>query len=250
MPALLGWCCAWATFVGVDHLGVAVPWAFVAGCSVGLACAALAGSPWRRWCVGLGFPTSALALGAGSGLPSWVWLAALLPLLAAYPLRAWRDAPFYPTAANALEGSSAVVALPDGALILDAGCGLGHGLQALRRVWPEARLQGIESSLLLRALAGWRCPWAVVRCADMWRSSWADADLVYLFQRPESMARAFAKAQREMRPGSWLVSLEFAVPGVPAQARLEPPGKRTVWVYRMYPGGNPQSRGRCADIAP
>ncbi len=57
--------------------------------------------------------------------------------------------------------------------------------------------------------------------------------MVYLFERPESMARAAAKAQAEMAPGTWLVSLEFAVPGVLPQAQLRAPGGRVVWIYRL-----------------
>ena len=47
------------------------------------------------------------------------------------------------------------------------------------------------------------------------------------------MARAAAKAQAEMAPGSWLVSLEFAVPGWLPSAQLRAPGGRVVWLYRM-----------------
>jgi hypothetical protein len=65
-------------------------------------------------------------------------------------------------------------------------------------------------------------------------ADWGRYQLVYLFQRPESMARAMAKAQAEMAPGSWLVSLEFAVPGVPPHAQLHVPGGRPVWLYRMH----------------
>jgi hypothetical protein len=45
------------------------------------------------------------------------------------------------------------------------------------------------------------------------------------------MPRVWAKAQQEMRPGSWLVSLEFAVPGVSPSASLQLPGRRPVWAY-------------------
>ena len=54
-----------------------------------------------------------------------------------------------------------------------------------------------------------------------------------LFQRPESMERAAAKAQAELAPGAWLVSLEFAVPGVLPSAQLRVPVGRVVWLYRM-----------------
>ena len=75
-----------------------------------------------------------------------------------------------------------------------------------------------------------RCPWAQVHWGDMWRADWSGYQLVYLFQRPESMARAAAKAQAEMAPGAWLVSLEFAVPGWPTHGQLHhAPGGRPVW---------------------
>ena len=61
----------------------------------------------------------------------------------------------------------------------------------------------------------------------------ADYQVVYLFQRPESMARALAKAQAEMAPGSWLVSLEFEVAGQPCHSRLQAPDGRPVWVYAL-----------------
>jgi hypothetical protein len=122
--------------------------------------------------------------------------------------------------------------------VLDAGCGLGDGLRALRRAYPQARLEGVEWSWPLRFLCALRCPWAQVRRGDMWRTDWSSYQLVYLFQRPESMARAAAKAQAEMASGSWLVSLEFAVPGVLPQAQLRLPGDRVVWIYRFAQGTN------------
>ena len=69
----------------------------------------------------------------------------------------------------------------------------------------------------------------------MWATSWADQDMVYLFQRPETMPRAGQKALSEMAPGAWLVSLEFPVPAVEARARLETVPGKPVWIYRIPP---------------
>jgi hypothetical protein len=160
-----------------------------------------------------------------------VWLALIVPLLAVYPLGAWADAPWFPTPADALLGLDAVVGQP--ARVLDAGCGLGHGLTALRHLWPRAALQGVESSRLLARGAAWRCPGAEIVRGDMWARSWAGFDLVYLFQRPESMTRAWDKACREMSGPAWLVSLEFAVPGVAHRACLQEPGRRPLWIYAV-----------------
>ena len=155
-----------------------------------------------------------------------------MPLLAAYPLRAWRDAPFFPTPPNALSALPGVLTQPP-ASVLDAGCGLGHGLAALHAVWPQARLHGVESGAALAWMARRRCRrFPCIVGGDMWAADWSAHDLVYAFQRPDNMGRVHAKAQREMAPGSWLVSLEFAVPGVPAAARLTCPDGRDLWVYR------------------
>ncbi|MGM9526190.1 MAG: hypothetical protein ACI3U1_07975, partial [Peptococcaceae bacterium] len=50
--------------------------------------------------------------------------------------------------------------LPAGASVLDAGCGVGDGLKALRRAWPQTRIHGVEWSWPLRWLCALRCPWA------------------------------------------------------------------------------------------
>ena len=240
LPAVLCWAAGWAAWAlaGGALMGLAA--GLVLGGAGALACRGL-----RRRCIaGGGFPLSALALGAAQGVPAWAWLLLLLPVLAAYPLRAWADAPIFPTPPDALRGLDGIVGTP--VRVLDAGCGLGHGLAALRRLWPQAELHGIEWSPLLALLAAWRCRPGTVRArirrGDMWAASWSAHDLVYVFQRPESMARAHAKAAAELAPGAWLVSLEFAVPGVEPTACLQGPGRRPVWVYRLT-GGPLRSTG-------
>ena len=231
LPALAAWAAAWATWLLARAAALPPAFAFAAAVVTGALVSLAVAGRLRRLIVAGGFPLSALALGGTAGLPPWLWLLLLLPLLLAYPLRAWSDAPFFPTPADALRGLSAAVGTPQ--CVLDAGCGLGQGLAALRGLWPQAQLHGLEWSLPLAGLAALRCPYARVRRGDMWSASWSDYDLVYLFQRPESMARAFAKAVREMPSGGWLVSLEFAVPDQPAAACLQGPGRRSVWVYRL-----------------
>ena len=239
LPAVLAWTAAWGAWSAACVLAWPPAAAFGLGLAAGAALAWPCATAWRRTLAAGGFPLSAWALGAAAALPPWAWLALLLPLLAAYPVRAWRDAPFFPTPAFALAGLDAVVRCPR--RVLDAGCGLGHGLQALRRLWPEAILHGLEWSALLSAAAAWRCRRVnvQVRRGDMWAASWAGHDLVYVFQRPESMARVFDKARRELAPAAWLVSLEFAVPGQAPWACLQGPGRRPVWIYRPGLAGSP-----------
>ena len=232
LPAMLVWAGAWAIFDLLAHAGFGVLLALGCACALGVVASLLGNTWWRRLMLALGFPLS-LALSGAVALPAWTWLLPLLLLLLIYPLNAWRDAPLFPTPINALNGLAAQAPLAQGALILDAGCGLGDGLKALRSAYPQAQLRGLEWSWPLRALCALRCPWARVRQGDIWQADWSDYDLVYLFQRPESMARAAAKARAELNPGNWLVSLEFEATELVAHARLQTPGGRPVWLYQM-----------------
>lgn len=232
LPAVLVWILSWLLFSLLTSMGVApllaLGWVGV----LGVLASTLGNNWWRRVLIALGFPLSLAASGAAA-LPAWAWLLPLLLLLLIYPLNAWRDAPLFPTPKNALKDLSAHIKITQDALILDAGCGLGDGLLALRAAFPMATLHGLEWSWPLRALCALRCPWARVRQGDIWRADWSAYDLVYLFQRPESMARAAAKACAELKPGAYLVSLEFEAqalkPLVVVRAILGKP----VWVYRM-----------------
>ncbi|HZF80775.1 MAG TPA: methyltransferase domain-containing protein [Rubrivivax sp.] len=229
---MLAWAAAWATYLLLAQSGLGAAACFGGGLAVSLLLASCCQGRWRQMITAAGFPLSAAALGGASGLPSWAWLLLLLPLLAAYPLRAWRDAPFFPTPPQALSGLSSVVT-PAPVSVLDAGCGLGHGMAALRALWPQARVHGVESSVPLAWLAARRCRDARVVRGDMWAADWSGHDLVYAFQRPDNMARIWAKAVHELAPGAWLVSLEFAVPGgVAAHARLVCADGRHVWIYQ------------------
>ena len=233
LPALLAWVSAWLVFLALRNSPAAQLLALPAATLAGAAWAWPAQSRWRRLIIAAGFPLSALGSGLAAGMPAWAWLLPLGLLALAYPLRAWRDAPLFPTPPDALVELPKHAALPKGACLLDAGCGLGHGLQALRQAWPEAHIEGIEWSWPLRLAAGWRCRFARVRQGDMWRHDWSGYDLVYLFQRPESMQRALAKAEREMPAGAWLASLAFEVPGAHAHAVLRSESSRPIWLYQI-----------------
>ena len=129
LPALLAWAAGWALWTGATAAGAPPALGLLAGLAAAAALARHCEGRRRKSIALAGFPLSALVLGLGPALPPWAWLAALLPLLLVYPVRAWRDAPFFPTPAGALQGLQAWLGTPRRAL--DAGCGLGHGLADL-----------------------------------------------------------------------------------------------------------------------
>ncbi len=231
LPALLVWVLVWACFVGLQQLGMLAWVAALVASGLGLTASLFGQTWWRRSMLAMGFPLSWMVLAAGS-VPAWLWLLPLGVLLLVYPLNAWRDAPIFPTPTGALDGLAAHIALPEGSKVLDAGCGVGDGLKALRRAWPKTHIHGVEWSWPLRWLCALRCPWATVRQGDLWQSDWSQFDVVYLFQRPETMSRAAVKSLGEMREGCWLVSLNFPVPDVTPTYVAELEDGREVYAYQ------------------
>jgi hypothetical protein len=242
LPAVLTWSAAWVLFKLLVEQGVAPDVALGAATALGVAFSLWGNSWWRRLLIAGGFPLSLALTFPALGLaavPAWAWLVPLLLLLLVYPLNAWRDAPLFHTPVHALDDLPLHAPLADGARVLDAGCGLGHGLSALRRAYPQAALHGLEWSWPLRWLCALRCPWAQVRQGDIWQADWSGYDMVYLFQRPESMARAADKARSELRPGAWLASLEFEASTLHPTAQFSAPGGKMVWLYQA-PLNGPQ----------
>ncbi len=237
LPALLSWGAAWAVFTGLMAGGLDLGPAMLAAAMLGGALAWLHQARWRRLIVALGFPLSILLVMRSAALPAWSWLLPLALLALAYPRRTWSDAPWFPTPQGALSALPGFAPLPSQARLLDAGCGLGHGLQELRLAYPRASIEGIEWSGLLARLAAWRCPWAKIHRGDMWSQDWAPFDLVYVFQRPETMDRVWSKACREMSASACLVSLDFEIEGQKALAMLPLSRGHSLWVYRPHASG-------------
>ncbi|MBT0570257.1 class I SAM-dependent methyltransferase [Curvibacter sp. CHRR-16] len=235
LPAIVVWAVSWLVYSFGRLWDTQV--ALVLALLLGLWAAWAAPSRSRRIWVAAGFPVSLLLAllwkEHASGWPLWLWLVPVVLLLLLYPMSAWRDAPLFPTPDGALDDLPSVAVLPPSAVVLDAGCGLGHGLEALRRAYPLARHVGIEKSRVLAALCRWRCRWATVFDEDMWQHGWSAYAMVFVFQRPESMERVWRKALAELVPGAWLVSLDFAVPNTDPYAQIELHDGKIVWVYEI-----------------
>lgn len=230
LPALWSWAAAWCAFGALRSLGAPLAAALVLAAGLATLLALLHAERWRRAIIAAGFPLSLLL--TAPGLPAWTWLLPLALLALVYPHRSWGDAPLFPTPPDALQGLAERAPLPDGARVLDAGCGVGAGLRELKRAYPRARLAGIEFSAPLAWLARLRCPWAHIARGDLWAQHWGPFDLVYVFQRPESMARVWTKARAELSGDAWLVSLDFAVPGQVPVAQWQLPRGHSLWLYK------------------
>lgn len=99
--------------------------------------------------------------------------------------------------------------------VIDLGCGTGGLLLAIRSARPIARLKGIENAPLTWLIARLRLANAAVDVAygSIWDEPLGRYDVVYAYLSPAAMPKLWDKAQREMHPGSLLVSNSFEIPG-------------------------------------
>jgi SAM-dependent methyltransferase len=233
IPALLAWASSWLIFKGLQTVGLSETVALVIAAFWGGFLSKLVHTPMRKALIVLGFPMSMVVSSATISVPPIGWLILLLLIVLVYPRKAWRDAPLFPTPKQALRELPEHIQLPADARILDAGSGMGDGLIALRQAYPRADLNGVEMSWPLRVLSAMRCSFANIRQGDIWLVDWRSFDMVYLFQRPESMPRAVEKAEAELRRGAWLVSLEFEAKDLKPTAVFYCRDNRPVWMYQV-----------------
>jgi hypothetical protein len=234
--AIVFWGVAWLIHYALLSFNITPAWVFAATLSISLLLSMAEKNQWRRLFLNGGFIASWLLTHSTTGLaqiPAWLWLLPMGILLLSYPIQSWSDAPFFPTPDRALHGLGRKVPLKNGAKILDAGCGLGHGLKELRKEYPESQLYGIERSALLAHGCAMLRRWATIERGDIWLADWSGYDMVYIFQRPESMKNTLKKVNNELKPKTWLVSLEFELVECIATEQLTTSNGKMVWLYQM-----------------
>jgi SAM-dependent methyltransferase len=135
--------------------------------------------------------------------------------------------PYYPSGPAGWHAVEAV--LPSGSLrIVDIGCGFGGMVRHLAKQRPECMVEGVELAPLpcwvgkfINTASGSR---GRILHGDYQRLDFADYDLVFAYLSPAAMSDLWAKARAEMRPGTLLLSYEFAIPGVESQITNSSPG--------------------------
>jgi hypothetical protein len=153
------------------------------------------------------------------------WALAVLGLLMMLYGRIWRSqVPLFFSSRRAQVALARLLPTDRPVSFLDAGCGDGRVLARLASARPDSRFEGVEHAVAPWLAARLRCSRHEHRCkvviGNLWTRTLAPYDVVYAFLSPAVMERFWHKAQREMRPGTMLVSA-FAVPNVVPHERVE-----------------------------
>ncbi len=185
---------------------------------------------WRRlarWWIAIQllFPVALLATVALQ-MPPLIFLGGFVFLLLLFWSTFRTQVPFYPSGPLVREAVHALLPHRRSLRCIDIGSGLGDLVLALAARRPDSHFTGIELAPL---------PWLVSSLRARLRGSRArfirgdyDAldfkqfDVVFAYLSPAAMPALWQKVQREMRPGTLLLSYEFPVEGVPPQLTVLP----------------------------
>lgn len=183
-----------------------------------------------------GFPFAVLA-GWQLHLPPGVYLTAFLFCLALYWSTFRTRVPFYPSGPVVWRMVAGL--LPSGPIrFADAGSGFGGLLLYLARQRADSKFIGIELAPLpwvasrLRGMAE-NSPCTFLR-GDYTQIHFGDFDVVFVYLSPAAMPALWIKARNEMRPGSLLLSYEFAIPAAESQiANIATPAGAILYACNM-----------------
>ncbi len=230
--SLLSWISDWLVFLWLINLKVGSSVAFfIVLLLVIVKLLIVKTSKWKKIFLLLGFPLSAFLLQINQASSTIGWLMPLLILLIVYPPNSWKDAPIYPTPKNALDGLNAILNLKNNSKILDFGCGVGHGIKAILQEWPNSYVFGVENSIFFYLFTKLKYHKATIIFDNMWDVHLSNFNVLYVFQRPETMTEIWEKAKKEMPPNSFVISLSFPIENVkPIHTKeLE---KHTLFIYQ------------------
>lgn len=149
-----------------------------------------------------------------------------------------RGAMFHPSARIRVRTFVDKVPMSAGELLVDVGCGDGRVLRQARKRYGVRGL-GFEVNPLIVVIAklsvlGRRG--ISIRWTNFWKVNLAGADILFCYLFPDVMERLAAKLERELRPGTRVVSCNFPFPRWVHQEVLSPDSSLhgdPIFVYRF-----------------
>lgn len=160
--------------------------------------------------------------------PPWIDFILLAGLAMIYGGGLLTRVPLYNASRDAWTKLESLLPAQPGFTFLDLGCGLGGPIAHLAAQRKDGTFLGVEASPLTWLAAWIRCfprKNAKITLGSLWSQDLSGCDVVYAFLSPEPMPALWAKARKEMKPGSRLVSHSFEVPGIPPGQILQVEGR-------------------------
>ncbi len=227
MHAVFAWC-------GIS-LPIYLLFILQAALAAGLSCLFVTASWWHY--IQGGFPLLVLLMLAFQ-LPQSFYTAGFLLTLGLYWTTFRSQVPFFPSARSVEQQLLTLIPEHAAPRVIDIGSGVGGLMMKLSQHRPGASIEGIEIApipwLISRGRAWLRGSKVRFRYGDYHQLDFAQYDVIYAYLSPAVMTDLWHKARCEMRPGSLLVSYEFAIDTVPATQVLHTHSSAPqIYVWRM-----------------
>ncbi len=172
---------------------------------------------WWWWCIQLLFPLGVVVFLSFRIPPSYFLIAFFFLLLLFWPTYKSR-VPYYPSRSSLLPFVRDLLPVGRSAEFIDIGSGLGGLVLSLAKARGDCHFTGVEIAPL---------PWGISYLRSKFTRSKAlfllqnylglnlhAYDFVFAYLSTAAMPALWQKAKSEMRPGTMLLSYEFAIPGV------------------------------------
>ena len=182
-------------------------------------------------------------------MPIWIWIFIILAgslfglkmvyvLCTAAALPTTQGALYVSTSRARIAVLTEAVPMKTGQLLVDLGCGDGRVLRYARKNCG-VRAIGYEVNLLAylkAAVLSIGLENIEIRLKNFWSQNLADADVVFCYLYPDVMQKLSDKLRAELKPGTFVVSCNFALPGFKPVRVLRPPGllhNDPIYIYRV-----------------
>jgi trans-aconitate methyltransferase len=121
--------------------------------------------------------------------------------------------------------------------IYELGCGDAGFLRLARRKFPEAKLVGVEYSLLPYIIAQVQSSLSKSKIKflkkNIFRVDLKEADVIYCFLNIKTMVLLEKKLEQECRPGTTLVSYHFTLPNRKPEKVIEMGNLERIYFYKL-----------------
>jgi precorrin-6B methylase 2 len=158
----------------------------------------------------------------------WLMVVFVAALLLTFVMHIWLGVPYIPTPRKVARLMVELAGLRGDETVMDLGAGDGIVLVEAKRAHPGIRAVGCELvptiwllGIVYRAII--RAPRVEVRLKNAFAMDVREADVLLLYLIPEVLQRLLPKFEKELKPGTRIVSHAFKLPG------REPIEVRTTW---------------------
>jgi len=178
---------------------------------------------WWRW-IHFSFPLAMFGMSIWQ-VPSEFYLAGFIISLSLFWTTFRSQVPFFPSRPIVWQQVAKVIPQNKPVRLIDIGSGLGDMAMHMGKLRPESRIEGVEIAPLPWFISYVRAKIsrssAVFKMGDYRTLDFANYDVIFSYLSPAAMRSLWEKASQEMQPGSMLISLEFEIPDVAANMRIE-----------------------------